>query len=57
MDLRVIDLQYRLEQTQRHLKGNNYLSQLYKDDIAEIEKILLEIEAMVEYEEKRRFIM
>lgn len=57
MDLRVIDLQYRLEQTQRHLKGNSYLSKLYKDDIAEIEKILLEIEAMVEYEEKRRFIM
>lgn len=57
MDLRVIDLQYRLEQTQRHLKGNSYLSQLYKDDIAEIEKILLAIEAMVEYEEKGKMIM
>ncbi|HJV44530.1 MAG TPA: hypothetical protein VJ824_02260 [Bacillota bacterium] len=57
MDLRVIDLQYRLEQTQRHLKGNRYLSQLYKDDIKEIEKILMEIEAMVELQIGHTYIM
>jgi hypothetical protein len=53
MDLRVIDLHYRLEQTQKHLKGNGYLRNLYEDDIKEIEKILLEIEAMVEYQVKQ----
>jgi hypothetical protein len=57
MDLRVLDLQYRLEQTQRHLKGNSYLSQLYKEDIKELEKILLEIEAMVQLQEKRAYLM
>lgn len=57
MDLRVIDLQYRLEQTQRHLKGNTYLSQIYKDDIEEIEKILIEIEAMMRYQPNKPFLM
>ncbi|WP_167577410.1 hypothetical protein [Ammoniphilus sp. YIM 78166] len=57
MDLRVIDLQYRLEQTQRHLKGNSYLSQIYKDDIAEIEKILIEIEAMMRYQPNKPYLM
>ncbi|WP_164984917.1 hypothetical protein [Ammoniphilus sp. CFH 90114] len=57
MDLRVIDLQYRLEQTQRHLKGNSYLSQIYKDDIEEIEKILLEIEVMIQYQPHKSFLM
>lgn len=57
MDLRVLDLQYRLEQTQRHLKGDHYLSKLYKEDIKEIEKILLEIEAMVQIEMKSSYIM
>jgi len=57
MDLRVLDLQYRLEQTQRHLKGNHYLSKLYKEDIKEIEKILVEIEAMVQVANRSNFIM
>lgn len=57
MDLRVIDLQYRLEQTQRHLKRNSYLSKIYKDDIKEIEKILLEIEAIVQYQVKHTYLM
>lgn len=57
MDLRVLDLQYRLEQTQRHLKGSRYLSKLYKDEIEEIEKILMEIETMVKFEEKRNIVM
>lgn len=57
MDLRVLDLQYRLEQTQRHLKGSSYLSQMYKEDIEEIDKILLEIEAMVRFQPKKFFLM
>ncbi|MBP1932859.1 hypothetical protein [Ammoniphilus resinae] len=57
MDLRVLDLQYRLEQTQRHLKGNRYLSQMYQDDIKEIEKILMEIRAMVDSQTKKSFLM
>jgi len=57
MDLRVLDLQYRLEQTQRHLKGNRYLSQMYQDDIKEIEKILMEIRAMINSQNKKLFLM
>ncbi|WP_170145202.1 hypothetical protein [Ammoniphilus oxalaticus] len=56
MDLRVLDLQYRLEQTQRHLKGHRHLSQLYKEDIKEIEKILLEIKMIVSLPNDRRFL-
>lgn len=57
MDLRVIDLQYRLEHTQKHLKNNRYLSLLYKDDIKEIDKILAEIGLMVKQQLHRSWLM
>ena len=57
MDLRVIDLQYRLETTQKHLKNNRYLSRLYKDDIKEIDKILAEIGLMVKQQLHRSWLM
>lgn len=57
MDLRVLDLQYRLEQTQRHLKGHRYLSQIYKDEIKEIDKILSEIKQMAQMPNDNRYVM
>jgi Skp family chaperone for outer membrane proteins len=57
MDLRVIDLHYRLEQAQKRLKGDVHLRSIYADDIKEIEKILSEIEALEEYQINRAYIV
>jgi chaperonin cofactor prefoldin len=54
MDLRVYDLQYRLQQTQRNLKEKIYLRNMYEDDIKELEKILEEIEKMIAFHQRSR---